>query len=145
MDGAREIGCRCVNDVCFSFCVQSRHPPLCLESSKTLDRHRLVACAHTTHTHTHKHLRTLGGLAGARWWRQRCLRACFLPHHLHLRSSAPLLLACPGPGSGFNKKEGGKNNPCFLLLLPPPPPPPHPLSPSSNSLTTSRIPPPPLP
>lgn len=72
--------------------------------------------------------------------------ACSLPPSPpppHLRSSAPLLLACPGPDSGFNKEEGGKNNPCFFPLLLPPPP--HPLSPFSNSLTTFLYPPPFLP
>lgn len=53
--------------------------------------------------------------------------ACVLPPRPspppHLRSSAPLLLACLGPGSGFNKEEGGKNNPLLSSASPPPPSP----------------------
>lgn len=70
-----------------------------------------------------------------------CLPSPPPPPPTHLHALAPLLLACPGPGSGFNKREGGKNNPCVPLLLPPP----HPISPSSKSQNTSSLPPPPIP
>lgn len=99
---------------------------------KTFDRLGPAVCVRGCSTHTlslslrctRLHWRCWGGLAGARRWK------CWLPApHLAAVAAAetaaappPLLHACPGPGSGFNKEEAGKNN----LLSPPSPPPPPP-------------------
>lgn len=108
--------CRCVNDVCFPFsCKVGTHR--CVQREGKLqtgtDQLRTHTCmlAHT--------LQDLGWIS-RNSTAETEMRACFAssPQHLHLRSSAPLLLACPGPDSGFNKEEGGKNNPSFPSASP---------------------------
>lgn len=78
---------------CLLFSLWAKSPPHAVLREQENFRQAPTSCMYTN-THMHIYLRTLGGLTGACRWRQRCLRAGFLPPTYHHLTSAPQRHSC---------------------------------------------------